>query len=547
MSSAAALLLAPPVSADVGVVEPRIWTPPLRELTPETSYGFGACDFARDTLRHPFRPWQEWLVIHAGELLDDGRPRFREVLVIVARQRGKSTVVKVLVPFWQFAERRPMSVLTSTKLNYAYRTWRAAMRLAEAAAKRDDPDGRDMRALIPHTVRGKPDWIRETNGEQTSWTTDGCESAISAANEDCARSLTVDRLLHDELRQQHTYAAWEASEGATAAVPDAQTWMFSNAGDRRAIVLNEKRAEAIRFAETGEGDPRVGIFEWSASPGSDPTDRGALAQANPGATGQQLDDLVAKGRAAKRKGGKALTAFKLNYMCIPETSSDPAVDMAAWRAPASEGGCFEVGSLDAYRRRAAWVVEVAPDEKHVALVAAAVLDDGRVRVEPVRAWTGPGAVDAVRKDLPEMLAAAKVRPRALGWFPNSPAATLAAELKKRKGRVGWPPPGMAVEEIRGETAAACMSFASLIAAGQVVHSGDPMLEDHLGNAERLYRGSTWVFARKLPQGEDDDEDDGKKVVEVGHVTGAYGAAGAVHLARTMPTLLKPTSGIVTVD
>src|SRR3546814_149132 len=90
----------------LGRTEPRLWTPPLRELTPETSYGYDVIDFARDVLGEPLDPWEEWLVTHAGELLDDGRPRFRTVLAIVARQQGKSHVLRVLILFWLFVEQQ---------------------------------------------------------------------------------------------------------------------------------------------------------------------------------------------------------------------------------------------------------------------------------------------------------------------------------------------------------------------------------------------------------------------------------------------------------
>ena len=51
----------PSVPKVLGSITPRLWTPPLRELTPATSVGFDQVRFARDTLRHPADPWQEWL------------------------------------------------------------------------------------------------------------------------------------------------------------------------------------------------------------------------------------------------------------------------------------------------------------------------------------------------------------------------------------------------------------------------------------------------------------------------------------------------------
>src|ERR1041384_5823800 len=88
----------------LGSVTPRLFPAPLITgppddcpcgrcaLTPETTYGFAVIVFARDVLKMPLDPWQEFLVIHAGELLADNRPRFKKILLIVARQNGKTTL-----------------------------------------------------------------------------------------------------------------------------------------------------------------------------------------------------------------------------------------------------------------------------------------------------------------------------------------------------------------------------------------------------------------------------------------------------------------------
>lgn len=82
----------------LGSRTPRVWTPPLRELKPDvldddgniiepaTSLGFDVIEWARESLKVDLLPWQEWLLIHALELLPNGRLRFRTVLVLVARQ-----------------------------------------------------------------------------------------------------------------------------------------------------------------------------------------------------------------------------------------------------------------------------------------------------------------------------------------------------------------------------------------------------------------------------------------------------------------------------
>ena len=48
------------MSEVLGSEVPRIWTPPLRPLTPETSLGFSAIAFAEDVLLLPLLPWL-WL------------------------------------------------------------------------------------------------------------------------------------------------------------------------------------------------------------------------------------------------------------------------------------------------------------------------------------------------------------------------------------------------------------------------------------------------------------------------------------------------------
>lgn len=82
-------------------------------------------------------------------------------------------------------------------------------------------------------------------------------------------------------------------------------------------------------------------------------------------------------------------------------------------------------------------------------------------------------------------------------------------------------------EIRSETTAVCMGFAEQVAAGKVIHSDDPLINAHVEGAEPLRRGEGWVFRRGAGTNTADADADG-------HVDAAYAAAGAVHLARTLP-------------
>lgn len=471
----------------VGSSEPRLSTAPLRDLTPATSFGFDVISFARDVIGISLDPWQEWLVIHAGELTPDGLPRFRQVLVLVARQNGKTFLLEVLALFWLYIEQVRLVLGTSTNLDYAKEAWEKAVTLAEhtPALSREIP---------------AKSGIRRANGEQTLTVSSG-RYKIAASNRKGGRSLTIDRLIMDELREHHDWSAYSAAVPATSAVPDAQVWMISNAGDDRSVVLNSLREQALEGS-----DPRLGLFEWSAPDDSEPTDESALAAANPNLGRRiSLDSLMGDALRAKAAGGEQLTSFLTEHHCRHVPLLNAAITPGDWLA------CLDKGTLDDVRERVTLCLDISPDMLHATLCAAALLDDGRARVEPVAAWGGPGCTDTLRRELPGLVL--RVKPRALGWFPSGPAAALAADMAERQG---WPPQGVTVEEIRGDVAASCMGFVEQIMTRRVAHSGDPLLDAHVAGAEKLTHGDGWRFARKS-----------------GHVDALYAAAGAVHLARTL--------------
>ena len=495
----------------LGSTTPRLWTPPLRRLTPATSVGFRQIEWARDTLRRPLDPWEEFAVIHAGELRRDGRLRFRMVFVIVARQNGKTEICVVLGAYWLLEDTPGLTLGTSTKLDYARESFNKIRRHVERSR---EPE------IMSKLPGGR--WYREANGEQELWSRargeleEEARYKIAASNPEGGRSLTVRRLVLDELRQHHDHSAWDASVPATIAVPDAQVWALSNAGTDLSVVLNEARDEHVELGPDGverivnDRDTDTCWLEWSAPPGADPEDPAALALANPNFNRPGRIDgaaLVKMARSAKRAGGRKLNGFRTEHMCQRVRALDPAIDADAWARGAVPG------SLAGVRRRVALVVDVSPDMQHATLYAAGPTPDGRYRVDHVADWSGPGAVEDARRMVPAHVA--KVRPARFGWFPQGPGASLAGDL--RKGRA-WPPAGVELEEITGDTPAVCMGYAASVLADQIVHGDDPLLNDQTAHADRLQIGDRWVFARR----------------GAGHVDAVYAASGAVHLARNLP-------------
>lgn len=498
-------------SCPTGHTVPRIYLRPLVEgppgpcgcgcpLTPQTSDGFDAVAFAADVLQVPPDPWQRWLLIHALELLPDGRPRFRRVLVLVARQNGKTYLLALLACFWMYVC-DPLTVLgSSTKTAMAIKAWRRAITMAKAIP--------DLAAMIP-----KRGGITTGAGREAWVLTNGSTYEPVASNAEGGRGDSLDRVIADELRQHHDYSSYGATYHAMRARPYAQFWALSSMGDDRSIVLNDLREAALEFIETGTGDPRLGVFEYSPPPGADPLNPEHLAMANPN-VGRRFDmeELLNEAAVAVRKGGEALTDFKTEAMNIKVDALDPAIDPVAWAE------CTLPGTLDDLRGGLVVTVDVTPDMRHVAVVSGAQLADGRVRIEAVKAFEGPRAVTDAEAWLPGFLT--RNRPRKFGWMPGGPAAAMAGRLRERKGRTSWPPRGVTVEEISGEVTGACMAFSAAVDGRQVVHSDDPLLNAQMLAATKLWRvDEVWRFGRT---GET-------------YADACYAAAGVVHLARTLPT------------
>lgn len=459
-------------SALQGRAEPRLWTPPQRELTRETTRGYEAADFAEQVLGMPLLPWQRWLFIHGLELDRSGGYRFRTVVVLVARQNGKTTALVVLSLWRLFLDAARLVLGTAQDLDVAREAWSEAVALAETVPE-----------LAAETAM-----VRRTNGDEYMRLLGGGRYKIKAATRRAGRGPSVDLLLLDELREQLGWEAWAALSKTTMARPNAQTWGFSNAGDEASVVLNHLCEAAL----SGR-DPTIGLFEWSAEDGCDLDDPDAWCQANPG-----LGHTISPSAIRSAMTTDPPEVFRTEVLCQKVVVLDSAVDASGWQACRDAGG-----TMDGLRDRVAACIDVAPDGEHVTLAAAAATPAGRVRVEIVKAWE---STDEARKDLPDLLD--QVDPAEVAWFPSGPAAALGSELRAREAR-----------ELTGaEVKEACQEFADLVAGRMVLHSGDPLLDAHVAGARKLRQGDGWRFVR---QG-------------VGHVDAAYAAAGAVHCARSLP-------------
>lgn len=293
----------------VGCEQPRLFTPPLRPLTAETSRGPECIAFAEGVLGLTLMPWQKWALLHGLELTESGTFRFRTLLILCARQQGKTTLMQVLALWRLYVDRAPLVIGTAQNLDMAEETWDGAVSMAEGTPE----------------LAAEVDNVSRVNGNKFLRLLSGERYKVTTATRRGGRGLSSDLVLLDELREHQSWDAWSAITKTTMARPSPQILGFSNAGDRRSIVLADLRTKALAARDQ---PGTLGIFEWSAPDGADLDDEQAWAQANP-----------ALGHRAAREGVEAARqtdpedVFRTEVLCQWVESTGPAaVDPDAWAA-----------------------------------------------------------------------------------------------------------------------------------------------------------------------------------------------------------------------
>jgi hypothetical protein len=383
-------------SALLGYETPRIFTPPLRELTPKTSHGFAAIMFAEQVLGLRLMPWQKWVLIHALELRPDGLYRFRTVILLVARQNGKTLVMLVLALWHIYAKGSKTVIGTAQDLTNAEKAWAEAVVMAQ--------DEEELAELI-----GK---IVEQTGRKALILENRNQYRVAAASRRGARGFSGDLVLLDELREHQTWESWAASTKTTLARPKAQVWCFSNAGDYSSIVLRYLRAVAHQALGWPDGDDdkdilddtieededdeegfdeeSLGFFEYSAPPDAPRTDRKGWAQANPSMNHTEVveDVITERAIAAALKEPKAV--FEVEVLCRwLKTLDGGPYPVGAWTSGTDNeskivegspiGACVDV-SWDRTMAHIAFCGFRADGDRHVEIVAS------RAGTEWVKPW-----------------------------------------------------------------------------------------------------------------------------------------------------------------
>lgn len=261
-----------------GETEARLFTPPKRKLTANTSLGFAMIEYATDVLKLHLYPWQEWALIHMFEIEGDLEVkwnfRFRLILLLVARQNGKTVLSKVIASFFLNVLEVKNVLGTSLSVDKSLEVLNDVIDLQETIPSLNEE--------IEKVVRANGGNKLILKGKRTY--------KIAALGEHMGRGDTSDLVLLDELREHRNWKSWGAVLSSTNARPNAVIIAFSNAGDPGSVVLRQLRSQAVaeikhddelKMDFGGADVKNLGLFEWSADDECDARDPKQIAKANP--------------------------------------------------------------------------------------------------------------------------------------------------------------------------------------------------------------------------------------------------------------------------
>lgn len=302
-------MAAPKAKPLIGSRRPRIAPP-----TPARSDVRGFRETAKE-MGIMLMPWQETAARYLTATGRDGLHLYREVCIVVARQNGKTTLMKP----------------------YIIGALRAGKRIVHIAQTRELPRvmfGIVAEALPPELFvkrRGKGGkfqtvWPRYGAGQEEIALVNGASYRIAAASRGSARGQANDIVIIDELREMESEEVLSAAGPTLQMSPDPQMIYLSNAGTGQSVVLNSVRDRAGK-------DPSLAYLEWSADPELADDDPAGWIASNPALGHQPQVQRNLEAAYRKHSLGNSMSIFETENLCRwADTMREPFTRPGGWAA-----------------------------------------------------------------------------------------------------------------------------------------------------------------------------------------------------------------------
>ena len=397
--------------------------------------------------------WQRFALDH-GLARDGDHYRYRTVVVTVARQNGKSVILRGV---------------TGDRMVGTDEATVALMSQDRAAAKEVlfEPiaDAFDADKWAPFRAK-----VRRSNGfERIHLAALGSRLVLLSPTEKGAHGYSLDLAMVDEAWSLFDFRVPQAITPTQIARPDPQLWIVSTAGTEQSVWLRS-------LVDVGRaGRPGLLYLEFSAPAGLDIDDPVGWRSANP-----SLEQTVSLDALADARTKLPESEFERAHLNRWTVAAEAVIPGGLWAA------CLD----PAVTLAAAGVVfafDVAHDRSATAIAAASNVG-GRLAVELIEYRAGTEWV------LPRLVELAA------RWTSSAVVANNAGPSRNLVEVA--PMAGVNVEAYNmGQYVAACGTFYDLVAEGRLAHRGQGVLDLAVATAGRRNLSGSWVFGRS-PKGAD---------------------------------------------
>jgi hypothetical protein len=396
-------------------------------------------------------PWQQ-LVAEVGTEIDPetGRLAYREVIVSVPRQSGKTTLVLA------FELQRALKWPTSQRIAYTAQTgWDARRKLVDDQAPllMDSP----LRAGVSRVLRGA--------GNEAIVFRNGSRIDVLATTEAAGHGRVIDLAVIDEAFSDADDRREQALLPAMATRKSAQLLVVSTMGTDASTYLNRK-VEAGRTSSMLDEGHGIAYFEWSAPDQDVDIDDPSVWHSCMPALGLTIDEDVVR-HARKTMSESDFRRAMLNQ----RTSTDERViPVAMWNAVCSEDVAPE--------GRLCFGVDVNAERSAAAIAAADSIGRGElIEHRPGVGWVAERVAELVKRWGGEV---------ALDAY--GPAGSLADEIEAL---------GITVRRYSTrDMSYACASLFDSIADNKIRIRSHPALDSAAAAARRRISGDSWMWQRR---------------------------------------------------
>jgi phage terminase large subunit-like protein len=454
----------------VGKTEPRLHTTYRDDLP---SRGQELIDLAIK-LGEPLMPWQELVAIESMRVKDDERWAFPQIGVLVARQQGKSHLMRLRI-LWGLLNGEKLQILSAHKLAVSLEHFNQLLDLIE-----------------------QHDWlmaqmkkIRRTNGQEEIQFLNNARFKVVANNAAGRGYAGAETIYLDELREHKDYGAWSAITKTQLAAKNPALFAFSNAGDATSTVLNEMRDRGLATIQ-GVTDSLLWL-EWSAPPNTNISIESA-AWANP-AMGRtvHVDNI-------KATFNEPEAVVRTEVMCQWVDTLQSPWSPNAWNQCANPDLVVEPG------QQTYLAFDVTPRRNQASLVASQIID-GKIALGLVQTFDSDTALDdlTIANAVADWARAYDVTEIA---YSKNTGQAVAARLASA---------GIMTTAIDGRAfAMACDQMLSAMEHHRLIHKDEVTFNKHVSACARIpFAEGGWLIGRRASNA---------------NVTGAVAAAMAISLA-----------------